>query len=491
MISPVTTNRPSSELDQQLAELLAEAADKLRAGEPVDLSDYERRYPDYAERLEKLLPAMKTLADLGHSQSSVPSSLAGRAEPFEEVRGTLGDFRILREIGRGGMGVVYEAEQISLGRRMALKVLPFAGVLDERQLTRFRNEARAAASLKHPHIVGVHSVGCERGVHYYAMEFIEGRTLADVIRELRQESGRAAEVHVGGSLRDPENPVSERPDHVKGPPAADTDRQARAAVSTQKPSGTKEFFRRVAQWGIQAAEGLEHAHQMGIVHRDVKPSNLLVDTSGHLWITDFGLAQIVAPSPIAGEGWGEGGCLTMTGDLLGTLRYMSPEQAAGRSRVLDHRTDIYSLGVTLYELLTLRPPFSGDDRQAILRQIGDDEPPAPRQLNKAIPKDLETIVLKAMAKEPPGPLRHGPGTGRRPEAVSGRRADPSPAAVAGRAGDEMVAAAPGGHMVGSRFAYRMLGIQCRQRILRFLRLSRRTGTAEDRRRKRSQSGAEL
>jgi len=231
MIPPVTTNRPSSELNQQLAELLAEAVDKLRAGEPVDLSDYVRRYPDFAERLEQLLPAMQALAELGHAQSSVPSSVAGRAGPSEEVRGTLGDFRILREIGRGGMGVVYEAEQISLGRRMALKVLPFAGVLDERQLTRFRNEARAAASLKHPHIVGVHSVGCERGVHYYAMEFIEGKTLADVIAALRQESARATDAqqptedvtpggdgHVGGSLRDPQDQVSERPDHVKVPP---------------------------------------------------------------------------------------------------------------------------------------------------------------------------------------------------------------------------------------------------------------------------------
>jgi serine/threonine protein kinase len=419
MISRVASDRPSSELDQQLAELLAEAADKLRAGEPVDLSDYVRRYPDFAERLEQLLPAMRTLAELGQSQSSVPSSVAGRGEAFEEVRGVLGDFRILREIGRGGMGVVYEAEQVSLGRRMALKVLPFAGVLDERQLTRFRNEARAAASLKHPNIVGVHSVGCERGVHYYAMEFIEGRTLAEVITELRQESARPADTPVGADeVRQPfqadVSPEASRTacaDEVRQPFQADvslerltynadTDRQVQAKVSTHKPTATKDFFRRVAEWGIQAAEGLEHAHQMGIVHRDIKPSNLLVDASGHLWITDFGLAQIVAPSPVAGEGWGEGGCLTMTGDILGTLRYMSPEQAAGRSRVLDHRTDVYSLGVTLYELLTLRPPFSGDDRQDVLRQIGDDEPPALRQLNRAIPRDLETIVLKAMAKEP-------------------------------------------------------------------------------------------
>ena len=278
----------------------------------------------------------------------------------------LGDFRILREIGRGGMGIVYEAEQISLGRRMALKVLPFASVLDERHLTRFRNEARAAASLKHPHIVGVHSVGCERGVHYYAMEYIEGQTLAEVIHQRR--------ICSIGSTAKLEAPT--RPD----------------VPSTSAPRSAAEdqrFFRQVAQWGIQAAEGLEHAHQMGIVHRDIKPSNLLVDGTGHLWITDFGLAHIQTDANV-----------TLTGDVLGTLRYMSPEQASGRSRVTDHPTDIYSLGVTLYELLTFRSPFPGDDRQSVLRRIIEEEPSAPRHFSKSIPKDLETIVLKAMAKEP-------------------------------------------------------------------------------------------
>jgi serine/threonine protein kinase len=139
-----------------------------------------------------------------------------------------------------------------------------------------------------------------------------------------------------------------------------------AAIDTQKGAVSEPYFRRVARWGIQAAEGLEHAHQMGIVHRDIKPSNLLVDASGHLWITDFGLAQIQA-----------GAGITMTGDLLGTLRYMSPEQAMGRSGLLDHRTDIYSLGVTLYELMTLSPAFPGDDRQTILRQLADQTPLSP------------------------------------------------------------------------------------------------------------------
>ena len=199
-----------------------------------------------------------------------------------------------------------------------------------------------------------------------------------------------------------------RPGSEPSPPAPELVRQLNcptnndtpAAFSTARSHRTPEFFRSVAQLGIQAAEALEHAHQMGVVHRDIKPSNLMVDARAHLWITDFGLAQISAPSPLRGESRGEGASLTLTGDILGTLRYMSPEQAAGRSRVLDHHTDIYSLGLTLYELLTLRPAFEGDDRQHLVRQILEADPPPPRHVNQTIPKDLETIVLKATAKEP-------------------------------------------------------------------------------------------
>ena len=140
---------------------------------------------------------------------------------------------------------------------------------------------------------------------------------------------------------------------------------------------------------MQAAEALEHAHSLGVIHRDIKPSNLLVDVRGNLWITDFGLAQMES-----------GATLTMTGDILGTLRYMSPEQALAKRVLVDHRTDIYSLGVTLYELLTLQPAFPADDRHELLRQIAFEEPKPPRRVNKAIPAELETIVLKAMAKNP-------------------------------------------------------------------------------------------
>src|SRR5262249_34958378 len=148
-------------------------------------------------------------------------------------------------------------------------------------------------------------------------------------------------------------------------------------------------YRRIAQWGIQAAEALEHAHCLGIVHRDIKPSNLMIDAAGKLWTTDFGLART-----------GTDAGLTMTGDVVGTLRYMSPEQALAKHSLVDHRSDIYSLGATLYELLTLRPVVDGNDREEILRKISFEEPSPPRSQDRAIPADLETIVLKALAKEP-------------------------------------------------------------------------------------------
>jgi tetratricopeptide (TPR) repeat protein len=268
------------------------------------------------------------------------------------------------------MGIVYEAVQVSLRRRVALKVLPLAATLDPRQLQRFHNEARAAAGLHHSNIVPVHAVGCERGTHYYAMQFIDGHTLAETIRQLRQ---------AGGAPEARTTPYQ----------AADTEAVARQnTLTTEHGKRGQAYFRRVAELGVQAAEALDHAHQMGIVHRDIKPANLMVDGAGRLWVTDFGLAQVQQ---------GEAG-LTLSGDLVGTLRYMSPEQALARRVVIDHRTDVYSLGATLYELLALRPVFAGTDRQELLRQIAFEEPTAPRRLERSIPAELETIVLKALEK---------------------------------------------------------------------------------------------
>ena len=292
--------------------------------------------------------------------------------------GELGDFRLLREVGRGGMGVVYEAEQISLHRRVALKVLPFAAAIDPRRLQRFKIEALAAAHLQHEKIVPVHAVGCERGVHYYAMQFIEGQSLAALITELR---GRHDERRDDGAVTEADVRRSQSRPGDWGTSAA--------TISRERTGERRRYFERVAGLGRQAALALEHAHQSGIVHRDVKPGNLLLDLRGQLWVTDFGLAQVT----------GDAG-LTNTGEMLGTLRYASPEQVLARRGIVDHRSDVYSLGATLYELITLHPPFDGQDRNALIGQIADLEPACPRLLEPSIPTELETVVLKALRKEP-------------------------------------------------------------------------------------------
>ena len=433
-------------------ELAEEFAERYRRGERPDLQEYVDRLPAMAEEIREMFPAM---AEVEQAEVDARGVAAGPPPQSSVTRmAQIGDYRILREVGRGGMGVVYEAEQISLGRRVALKVLPRSVLSDRRAVQRFRREAKAAARLHHTNIVPIFEVGRDGDCAFYAMQLIEGQGLDQVIDELRglrvsdrkssghdpdqskqtdvsvtlasdpvgslagpmkRRLGRMAESLLSGVLmtealvktesltRAPirrgeaevfeSAPKSSDARDFEGrepPPTPDVTHSAMlpggTALSIADSSGHRQpYFRSVAQIGRQAAQGLAHAHSRGIIHRDIKPSNLMLDTAGVVWITDFGLAK------------DEDNGLTVTGDILGTLRYMAPERFRGEG---DARADGYALGLTLYELLTLRPAFDSSDRLKLVEQINTVEPTRPRLIDGRIPRDLETIVLKAIAKDP-------------------------------------------------------------------------------------------
>ena len=355
--------------------LFERVTDRVLGGEPVDVQKLCADYPEHADELRRMLPTVRAMASVSNAPQEKRTAVDTAEEHVENC--TLGDFRLRHEIGRGGMGVVYEAEQTSLGRSVAVKVLPLAAILDQRQLERFKSEACAAAMLKHPNIVNVYSVGCERGIHYYAMELVHGHSLADLMIAMYSNTTPETEPVKAppGANSSQSGPANERTEPV-------------AALSTQRLSDRKAFQRSVARLGIQVAEGLRYAHREGVIHRDIKPSNLLIDRDGKLWITDFGLARIQGAEN-----------LTMTGDVVGTLRYMSPERLDD-DKMADQRSDIYSLGLTLYELLTGRPAIAGKSRQHIMQQVLEGNITPPTRWDRSISQDLETIVLKAIAAEP-------------------------------------------------------------------------------------------
>jgi eukaryotic-like serine/threonine-protein kinase len=319
-----------SEGDQErVAEIVEQCLRSLEEGQTLSIDEMIQSNPELAEPLRHCLASLQTLHDAVHgSRDTLPH------HPALPIDGRLGDFLLGQILGRGGMGIVYAARQLSLDRAVALKILPTNAFSHPKHIQRFLLEAKAAANLHHPHIVPVYAVGEESGIYYYAMQLIEGHTL---------------------------------------------DQHQRAAWCNDK-------WRSLLDVAASIANALQYAHDCGIIHRDVKPSNLLIDRNGHVWITDFGLVRRIQDKG-----------LTQSGELVGTANYMSPEQARGKP--VDERTDIYSLGITLYELVTGRQAFTDELHRSVLERIESEEPIRPRQINSSISIDLETVVLKAIAKD--------------------------------------------------------------------------------------------
>jgi eukaryotic-like serine/threonine-protein kinase len=415
--------------DDPLGPVVESFLTRFRRGERPALTDLIARHPELAGRIRELIPALVELEQLGHSagdSNPSPGRETGSRPSWDEgpMPERLGDYRILARIGGGGMGVVYEAERESLKSRVALKVVHPRFRADSKYLRRFHAEARLAAGLHHTNIVGVFDYGEQDGVYFYAMQFIQGQPLDHVladIRRLREDGtyvdglldleviftipgagaspgpsaavrglltgrfaattaiGEAEEATESIGMCDPAS--SDCPGAVAG--AAEP---SALGPSSLGGSGELRYFREVARVGAQVADALEYAHRRNVLHRDIKPSNLLLDGMGNVWVTDFGLAKLE-----------EGEDLSQTHELVGTLRYMAPERFR---RTSERRGDVYSLGATLYELLVLRPPFEESDEIRLIERIRNEPPAPPRHLDRTIPRDLETIVLKALAKDP-------------------------------------------------------------------------------------------
>jgi WD40 repeat protein/serine/threonine protein kinase len=425
-----------SNLDRDPVEQLAEEfAERHRRGERPSIDEYARKHPQWAERIRQVFSALMVMERLKPRPADATGALGEEtsADVGVERPKQIGDYRILREVGRGGMGVVYEAEQMSLGRHVALKVLRTNAVLDPTHLVRFEREARAAGRLHHTNIVPVFGVGREGNLHYYVMQLIHGQPLDDVIAELKWLRK--------GDFSPPSLPANRRLPNILGPDgdgsaaaqvavsllsgefSAESTGQLldqaqdrgqrqteRAAVQLREPALEREspsdssagwpgnrdvssvmrsetvYWQCVTRVGLQVAEALEYAHRQGVLHRDIKPANLLLDHDGTVWVADFGLAKV-----------GQEDRLTQTGDIVGTLRYLAPEAFHGKC---DVRSDVYGLGLTLYEMATLRPAFDAIDSSALMRQVAAGGISRLRKVSPGVPRDLETIVMKALEREP-------------------------------------------------------------------------------------------
>jgi len=383
--------------DRDPVEVLADEYLHRRAnGENVTVDDYATQHPELADDIREVFPALEAVKSLSSEwkKTVVEPQRAGPKLPFQ-----LGDYLLERQIGRGGMGIVYEAEHTSLRRRVAVKILRMVSLNTEKDVERFHNEAQAAARLHHTNIVPVFDFGEAEGFHFIAMQLIQGDGLDVVVEHLRRQQ-------TGVRAKQPPEPLTQRDlglddTLISDRPLDDTDPMDAAGTTTFRAEAvagadiavtrltynSPKYWRDVAEIGIQAARALDYAHSHGTIHRDVKPGNLLLDNEGVIWVADFGLAR-----------QDEAAKATQSGTLSGTLRYLAPEHFHGRG---DKRTDQYGLGLSLYELVTLQSVVGETGSHAeIMRRITEAKVVPPRQINAKIPRDLDTIIVKAIAADP-------------------------------------------------------------------------------------------
>ncbi len=365
-----------SELDE-IAESFSNA---IRRGEKPSIKTYLSKHPDPSGQLRSLLESIELIESL--KQDPLVATRSPRSDnPHIEQ---LDDYTIVREIGRGGMGVVFEAIHQSLGRRVALKVLASSLLGDSKHLSRFRREARAAARLRHTNIVPVFGVGSSGEHHYYVMDFIDGMSLSQWLNEfagVRHQNMPTVDLAMADTDGDLVTDASSRHDLMSAASRSDS-------PPTPTSIDAADYFPWVARLGATICDALQYAHAHGVLHRDIKPANLLIDQSGEVWIADFGLAKLT-----------EQQAMTMTGDIVGTPQYMPPESFEG---TYDVRSEIYGVGLTLYELLTLRPAIQGKNPGDVIRKATDGVSIPPRKIQGRVPRDLETIVLKALSHDPQG-----------------------------------------------------------------------------------------
>lgn len=393
----------ANKLDESAFEELADQfAQEIRRGESPQIASYADRFPAHATAINRLFPVLEMMERNGQqvedmSEDGLFEAEMAQLEFLPHVR-KLGDYRIVREIGRGGMGIVFEAHQESLSRTVALKLLPSSAQFDARRQQRFQQEAQASAKLHHTNIVPVFGVGTHDDTSYFVMQYIEGQPLDNVLQELsRIRTGNSPPAPAGtkaiamgdvstiASAINGTEPSNDPTDHDSPSTRTESDiSQSNVSASTLATQGL--FWRNIAKIGIQVASALDHAHTHKTLHRDIKPSNLLIDGEGNTWVTDFGLAKYF-----------ESPDLTRTGEVVGTLRYMSPEQLNGKA---DERSDIFALGLTLYEMAALKPAYDATDRNQLMQQALESNPKRLRSVNPQVPKDLDTIIHKCITSEP-------------------------------------------------------------------------------------------